>query len=120
MCKQGQRRYTNNISSNTKQSYNKHPNIKLETIYLSFQLFSFFLLILYPKISPMYTPSTIKNLISIQFLTTCSIERHKNSHSAKQKQRKRALFWCSEFDLTDRTHLRVQYTNSCGLSNPVK
>jgi hypothetical protein len=47
-------------------------------------------------------------------------ERHRNFHSAKQKQRKKALFWCSKLDLTDRTHLRVQYTNSCGLNNPVQ
>ena len=75
------------------------------------------MLILFLKISPMYTLRQPENLISI--LNNVLIERHKNFYSAKQKQRKKALFWCSELDLTDRTHLRVQYTNSCELNNPV-
>jgi hypothetical protein len=33
-----------------------------------------------------------KNLISSQFSANCSNERHKNSHSAKQKQGEEALF----------------------------
>ena len=113
MYKQGQRRHSNKITIT-------YPNIKLETIHLSFQPFFFyFLLILCPKMNTLYTPSTTKNLILIQFSTNCSNERHKNSHSAKQKQGKKALFWCAELDLTDRTHLCVQYTKTQQNEHPV-
>ena len=119
MCKQCKRRHSNKIYSNTKQNYNKHLNIKLETIYLSFQPFFFFLLILFLKISPMYTPSTTKNLILIQIPTNCSNERHKNSHSAKQKQGKEALFWCAELDLADRTLFTAPNRQQPTVGHPV-
>ena len=62
--------------------------------------------------------STTKKLDFNSILNNVLNEGHRNSHFAKQKQRKRRFY--SARSLTDRTHLRVQYTNSCELNNPVE
>jgi hypothetical protein len=35
------------------------------------------------------------------------------------KTKEKTLFWCAELDLTDRTHLRVQYTKTSQNEHPV-
>jgi hypothetical protein len=46
-------------------------------------------------------------------------ERHRNFHYAKQEQRKKALVWCAEPDLTDRTLFTAPNRQQPTVDHPV-
>jgi hypothetical protein len=47
-------------------------------------------------------------------------EKRKSCHSAKQKQGEKALFWCAELDLADRTLFTAPNRQQPTVGHPVK
>jgi hypothetical protein len=60
-----------------------------------------------------------KNLIQANSKQTVRTKDTKIPTLPSKNKAKKALFWYAELDLTDRTHLRVQYTETQQNEHPV-